>query len=141
MAFVNEVNEETGGGRTVDHTLGAELVWGGWTFSSEVVSFRLKWRSSNIDFTTITRIRKDDDSGEKGLVTYQIHTCEYPVELRRYRTKIREMIKDSLEVFGVHYGKGHGVTVQVIFPASIGNLNPNYNWDTQKIEMDPVEYK
>ena len=135
--FSNQVDEKLGIKRTVDHDRQAVLYRGGgaWQGPPGGGSFVIEWKEQKIIFSALEKVELFKEDGSSGRITYQIHTCEYPEALRPYRKEIREMIKEGLDVFGVNYGKQPGTEVRVIIPGIIGNLNPNFNWETQKIDL------
>lgn len=100
--------------------------------------FTITWKGCDIVFSQYKNIEIYDQDTGAGKIIYNIINCEYSEELRPYRDEIIEMIYEGLNVFGVYYGRQDGVEVIVNIDPSIGSLNPNYNWDTQRIENYPV---
>lgn len=141
MAFVNVLSDELGGNRTIDYERGAVLQKGGGAWYARVPGgfFTITWKGCDIVFSQYENAEIYKEDGSSAKITYNIVTCEYPEELRPYRNEIIQMIKEGLDVFGVYYGKRSGTTIEVNIDPSIGNLNPNYNWDTEKIEDAPIQ--
>lgn len=141
MAFVNVLSEEFGGNRTIDYERGAVLQRGGGAWYARVPGgyFTIHWKECDIVISQYenTEIYKEDGSSAK--ITYNIVTCEYPEKLRPYRNEIIQMIREGLDAYGINHGKLSGTTIEVNIDPSIGNLNPNYNWDTQKFESAPIQ--
>ncbi len=135
MAFVNEPENE----RTIDYKRDAVFKLGG-TLGLPPARmpphkyFTLHWSGAYITIMSYTKLENVSERG--GSLSHFIEKCSYPEELRPYRSEIQEMLIEALEVFGVHYGTAPNqvVTVSVKVCSGIGNLNPKFNFETQKFE-------
>lgn len=133
MPFVNEKSNVTGASRTIDYERDAILKQGGGIGPMPGSEFCLTWKGFPIEFSAT-----DDLNMEKRTIVWDIYGCSYPEELRPLRRQIRALILEAMDVFGVDYGKDEGTEVIVKIRDRIGNLNPNFNFETKQFEDHPV---
>lgn len=141
MAFVNEPENE----RTIDYERNAIFKLGGTLGLPPArmpfhMYYTLNWNEQKIIILAY-RESKVFEEERNGTISHRIAMCEYPDSLKQYRSQIREMLVEALTVFGVHYGvePGWDVKVSIEIDPGIGNLNPDYDFESQKFESQTIK--
>jgi hypothetical protein len=128
MAFVNERSEIPSKNRTVDYERDAVLTRGSESIKyyrqSDSDAFTLTWMGEKIEFGTRYKIETFNEGTPQrtALMTRYIEKCVYPEHLRPHKAEIIQLVLDSMQTYGVSFGKLDNAEVIVKIMPSLGNL-------------------
>ena len=135
MAFINIIDEK-GNRRTVDYDRDASFQEGGGPWYERVPGgyFTLTWKTNKIRVSQYENLEIFDRNTGDGRITRHIVTCDYDPQLRPFRSEIIQMLMEAFQVYAVYHGKCNDVEIIVTVDPKVGNLNPNFNFETSKFE-------